>query len=259
MGALPSVPRSVSNPVLSTDINVNGTVQLLQAAQQADIKRLVFASSSSVYGDSPEFPRRESQVPQPLSPYAVSKLAGEFFLKCFYKLHGLETVSLRFFNVFGSRQDPNSQYAAVIPRFIDAVLDDRRPIIYGDGEQTRDFTYIEDLVGGIFKACHADGAAGEVFNLACGRRISLNNLIEYLRELTNKDIIPEYTEPRAGDVKDSLADVSKAEEILEFSPSVPMVDALAKTYTWYEAQKAANGHAAIDGSPQEHENVKAAA
>lgn len=259
LGALPSVPRSVSNPVLSTDINVSGIVQLLQAAQQAQVKRLVFASSSSIYGDSPEFPRRETQVPQPLSPYAVSKLAGEFYLKCFYKLHGLETVSLRFFNVFGSRQDPNSQYAAVIPRFIDAVLDNRRPIIYGDGEQTRDFTYIEDLVGGIFKACHADGAAGEVFNLACGRRISLNNLIEYLRELTNKDIIPEYTEPRAGDVKDSLADVSKAEEILDFSPSVPMVDALAKTYTWYEAQRTANGHAVMNGSSPEHDNVKAAA
>jgi UDP-glucose 4-epimerase len=237
LGALPSVPRSVANPGLSTDINVNGTVNLLQAAHLAGVKRLVFASSSSVYGDSPEFPRREAQYPQPLSPYAVSKLAGEFYLKCFYKLHGFETVCLRFFNVFGPRQDPNSQYSAVIPRFIDAVLDGRRPIIYGDGEQSRDFTFIEDLVNGVFKACHAEGAAGEVFNVACGRRISLNNLIDYLRELSNREITPEYTEARAGDVRDSLADVSRAKEILGFSPSVSMVDGLAKTYNWYEGEK----------------------
>ncbi|MCG8607911.1 SDR family oxidoreductase [bacterium] len=259
LGALPSVPRSVANPGLSTDINVNGTVLLLQAAHLAGVKRIVFASSSSVYGDSPEFPRREAQYPQPLSPYAVSKLSGEFYLKCFYKLHGFETVSLRFFNVFGPRQDPNSQYAAVIPRFIDAVLEGRRPIIYGDGEQTRDFTFIEDLVNGVFKACHAEGAAGEVFNVACGRRISLNNLIDYLRELTNREITPEYTDPRAGDVRDSLADVTRAKEILEYAPSVSMIDGLAKTYSWYEGEKlqamSSNGH----GSANSHQEIPAAA
>lgn len=242
LGALPSVPRSVKNPRLSTDINVTGTVTLLQAAHTSGVKRLVFASSSSVYGDSPEFPRREDQKPQPLSPYAVSKLSGEFYLECFYKLHGLETVSLRFFNVFGPRQNPNSQYAAVIPRFIQAVLNGQRPVVYGDGEQSRDFTYIADLVEGIYRACHAEGAAGEVFNVACGRQVSLNQLLDLLRELTGQEILAEYTDPRPGDVRHSIADIEKARRILGFSPQFSMAEGLVRTFQWYEAQARNNGH-----------------
>lgn len=235
LAALPSVPRSVQNPVLTTDINVNGTVNLLQAAVKNGVKRVVFASSSSVYGDSPIFPRHESQPPQPLSPYAVSKLAGEFYLQCFYKLHGLETTSLRFFNVFGPRQDPNSQYAAVIPKFIEAVLHDRRPTVYGDGEQTRDFTYVDDLIDAIYKCCHAP-AAGEILNVACERRTSLNQLLKLLHELSGKAIQPEYTAPRPGDVRDSLADITKAKKILDYEPRFSMAEGLALTYRWYEKQ-----------------------
>ncbi|MFQ6112843.1 MAG: SDR family oxidoreductase [bacterium] len=236
LGALPSVPRSVRNPVLTTDINVNGTVTLLKAAQQSGVKRVVFASSSSVYGDSPELPRVETQTLRPLSPYAVSKLSGEYYHSCFYRLHGLETVSLRFFNVFGPRQDPNSQYAAVIPRFIQKILQGQPPVVYGDGEQTRDFTYVENVVNAVFKACHAERAAGEVINIACGRRISLNHLIKLLRELTNADINPEYTDPRPGDVRDSLADIAKAKELLDYVPAVSMAEGLSRTYNWYSNQ-----------------------
>ncbi len=236
LGALPSVPRSVNDPVLTTDINVKGTVNLLQAAVKNSVKRVIFASSSSVYGDSPVFPRHESQVPQPLSPYAVSKLAGEFYLQCFYKLHGLETTSLRFFNVFGPRQDPNSQYAAVIPRFIEAVLYDRRPTVHGDGKQTRDFTYVDDLVAAIYTACHAKGAAGEVLNVACERRTSLNHLLQMLQEMSGKTIHAEYTAPRAGDVRDSLADITKAKAILGFEPKFSMAEGLVRTFKWYENQ-----------------------
>lgn len=243
LGALPSVPRSVNNPVLTTDINVNGTVNLLQSAVKNSVKRVVFASSSSVYGDSPIFPRHESQVPQPLSPYAVSKLAGEFYLQCFYKLHGLETTSLRFFNVFGPRQDPNSQYAAVIPKFIEAVLQDQRPTVYGDGGQTRDFTYVDDLVAGIYSACHAKGAAGEVLNVACERRTSLNQLLQMLQEMSGKTIPADYAPARAGDVRDSLADISKAKRLLGFEPKFSVAEGLARTYQWFKQQ---NGHLGRD-------------
>lgn len=242
LGALPSVPRSVNNPLLTDEINVHGTVNLLQNSVKNGVKRVVFASSSSVYGDSPVFPRHESQPPQPLSPYAVSKLAGEFYLQCFYKLHGLETTSLRFFNVFGPRQDPNSQYAAVIPKFIEAVLHDARPIVHGDGEQTRDFTFVDDLVAGIYQACHAKGAAGQVLNVACERRTSLNQLLNLLREMSGKTVEPEYSAPRAGDVKDSLADITRAKELLGYQPKVTVADGLNLTYKWYENQ---NGNGKI--------------
>ncbi|MFQ5605367.1 MAG: SDR family oxidoreductase [bacterium] len=242
LGALPSVPRSLNKPVLTTDINVNGTVNLLNMARLHGVKRIVFASSSSVYGDSPDFPRHESQSPAPISPYAVSKLSGEYYLSSFYKLYGLETVALRFFNVFGPRQDPNSQYAAVIPRFITAVLHDHPPIVFGDGEQSRDFTYVDDLVNAIFKACLAERAPGMVMNVACGRRISLNNLIDLLREITKKDIHPDYTDPRPGDVRDSIADITRARELLGYEPKVSMAEGLAKTYHWYETSCKSNGN-----------------
>jgi UDP-glucose 4-epimerase len=258
LGALSSVPRSVKNPMLTTDINVNGTVTLLQAAYKSSVKRLVFASSSSVYGDSPVFPRQENQTPSPLSPYAVSKLTGEFYLQCFYKLHGLETTALRFFNVFGPRQDPDSQYAAVIPRFIDAVLHDKHPVVHGDGEQTRDFTYVEDLVVAIHRACHAEGAAGAVINVACGRRTSLNQLLDSLRELSKKKIVPEHTAPRVGDVRDSLADIAKARDILGFDPKYSLGEGLARTYKWYEEQALNNGRSAKNEIIQESKHVGAA-
>ena len=236
LGALPSVPRSVENPLLTTDINVNGTVCVLNAARRHGVKRVVFASSSSVYGDSPEFPRVETQTPGPLSPYAVSKLAGEYYHVCFYKLYGLETICLRFFNVFGPRQDPTSQYSAVIPKFITAALQDRPPIVHGDGEQTRDFTFVSDVVEAVYKACHAPAAAGEILNVACARRTSLNRLLELLSDLSGKKIVPEHTAPRPGDVRDSLAQISKAEKLLDYRPSVSMAEGLVQTYKWYLSQ-----------------------
>lgn len=245
LGALPSVPRSVANPVLTTDINVNGTVTLLKTAHQAKVKRIVFASSSSVYGNSPELPRKETQVPSPLSPYAVSKLSGEYYMTCFYKLHGLETVCLRFFNVFGPRQNPNSQYAAVIPKFIQAVLNGHPPVVYGDGEQSRDFTFIDNVVEGIYRACHAEKVAGEVINLACGDRTSLNELLDNLRVITGHEIIAEYTDPRPGDVRHSHADISKARALLKFEPSVPVLEGLARTFKWYEVQNNRNHHEVV--------------
>ena len=244
-GALPSVPRSIQDPLTSNAVNITGTLNVLLAARDEGVRRVVYASSSSVYGANEELPKREDQHPVPIAPYAVSKLAGEGHCRSFWHVYGLETVALRYFNVFGPRQDPTSQYSAVIPMFITAFLDDQRPTIYGDGEQSRDFTYIENVVEATLLAARADGVAGETFNVASGERISLNTLIAELRELTGKEIEPIHTDPRPGDVRHSLADVSKAREALGYEPAVNAREGLRRVFSWYEERRASGGTAAF--------------
>jgi UDP-glucose 4-epimerase len=231
--ALPSVPRSVQDPLTSNAANVIGTLNVLLAARDEGVRRVVFASSSSAYGANSELPKREAMAALPISPYAVAKLAAEGYCRAFHEVYGLETVALRYFNVFGPRQDPLSQYAAVIPRFILAFLADERPVVYGDGEQSRDFTYIDNAVEANLLAASADGVAGETFNIACGEHISLNALLGKLRELTGKAIEAAYEPPRPGDVRHSQAEISSARERLGYSPSVDVMDGLARTLEWY--------------------------
>jgi nucleoside-diphosphate-sugar epimerase len=231
-GALPSVPRSVADPVLTNEINVAGTVNLLVAARDAGVRRVVFAASSSAYGDTPRLPKRESMTPNPKSPYAAQKLMGEYYLRIFYEIYGLETVSLRYFNVFGPRQDPKSTYAAVIPRFITTVLRGVPPTIYGDGLQTRDFTYIDNVVQANLAACLAPKTAcGKVVNIACGERVSLLDILEIVYGLAGKRVLPKFEPGRVGDVRDSLADISLARDLIGYDPKVPFSEGLAKTFT----------------------------
>jgi len=239
LAALPSVPRSVADPSLSHDINVTGTLNLLIAARDARCQRLVFSSSSSVYGDTPTLPKHEGMMPEPLSPYAVHKLTGEHYCRIFYSLYGLETVSLRYFNVFGPRQDPKSEYAAVIPRFITAILRDQQPTIFGDGTQTRDFTYVENIIEANLAATVAPKPAlGEAINVACGDRISLLDLVATINQSLGKNIKPELEAPRAGDVKHSQAANTKARELLSWTPRITFAEGIAKTIAWYQKQAA---------------------
>ncbi len=232
--ALGSVPRSIEDPVLSNECNVTGTLNMLVAARDAGVRRFVFAASSSAYGDTPELPKVETMRPQPLSPYALTKLAGEEYCRLFFELYGFETVSLRYFNVYGRRQDPFSMYAAVIPKFVSALLRGEQPEIYGDGEQTRDFTYIEDVVQANLRACEAPReACGRVYNIAFGRRISLNELYREIARLLGADIPPRYGPPRPGDVRHSLADISRAREALGYEPAFDVRQGLAEAIGWY--------------------------
>ena len=231
--ALPSVPRSVRDPITSADVNINGTVNVLYAAKDSGVRRVVAASSSSVYGDNPALPKSEDLCPQPLSPYAVSKLAGEQFCRTFWHIYGLETVALRYFNVFGPRQDPNSQYAAVIPKFITALLRNQPLTVHGDGVQSRDFTYVENVVRANLLACRAPDAAGLVLNAACGQRHSLLELVGELSEICNRSARIVHTEPRAGDVPHSLADISLARSVLGYEPVVTLSEGLRRTVDWY--------------------------
>ena len=231
--ALPSVPRSVENPIATTQANVNGTLNVLVAARDAGVERVVYASSSSVYGQNPDLPKHESMRPQPISPYAASKLTGETYAAAFYEVYGLETVSLRYFNVFGPHQDPASQYAAVIPIFVSQMLDGKPPMIFGDGEQSRDFSYVANVVHANLCAAQAEGAAGQVFNIACGQRSTLNQLVEYLNAILGTDFEPEYTSERAGDVKHSLADISAARGVLGYEPQVDFREGLDLAAQWY--------------------------
>ena len=232
--ALGSVPRSVANPLLSNECNVTGTLQMLVAARDAGVKRFVFAASSSAYGDTPTLPKVETMTPRPLSPYALTKLAGEQYCRLFHELYGLETVSLRYFNVFGRRQDPSGAYAAVIPRFVSALLAGRSPEIYGDGEQTRDFTYVADVVQANLRACRAPReACGQVFNVAGGARISLNGLYREIAGLLGSDRQPVYSPPRAGDVRHSLADIGVARRLLGYEPAYDVHRGLAEAIGWY--------------------------
>jgi nucleoside-diphosphate-sugar epimerase len=235
-GAIPSVPRSVEDPLGSTQANVNGTLNVLVAARDAGVRRVVYASSSAVYGDqAPDAPKVETMNSQPISPYGVDKLAGEHYCRVFYQVYGLETVALRYFNVFGPRQDLESMYAAVIPRFITALLQGEPPTVYGDGEQTRDFTYVGNVVAGNLLAARApaDLAAGQAVNLAAGGQTSLNTLLEMLHEIIGCATPPIYTDPRPGDIKHSLADVGKAERLLDYRPEVSLLGGLRLTTDWY--------------------------
>jgi len=237
-GAIPSVPRSVKDPVSSNTANIDGTLNVLVAARDAGVKRVVFAGSSSVYGDKVELPKREDMLPEPLSPYALQKLAGEQYLRMFTRLHGLETVTIRYFNVFGPRQDPGSPYSGVISLFIRALLDGRAPHIHGDGGQTRDFTYVANVVDGVLRAVEASGASGEVINLAVGGRISLNQLFDVLQGIIGTSLTPTYGPSREGDVRDSQADIVKAERLLGYRPTVSFEDGLRHTVEWARTQEA---------------------
>jgi len=233
--AIPSVPRSVTDPITSHRSNIDATLNLLVAARDAGVRRVVYAASSSAYGDAPSLPKHEAMPSAPLSPYALQKLVGEQYAAMFTRLYGLETVSLRYFNVFGPRQDPSSPYSGVISVFISALVDGRRPTIYGDGEQTRDFTYVANVVDGVLKACDAPGAVGRTINVATGGRISLNDLYRELCRLTGASGEPVYADARPGDVKHSQADITLAGTLLGYSPLVSFADGLGRTLEWYKA------------------------
>jgi len=232
--ALPSVSRSVLDPKASNEANVSGTVNLLTAAKESSVKRVVYASSSSIYGDTPTLPKIESMTPNPRSPYAVSKLAAEFYCRVFHSIYGLETVALRYFNIFGPRQDPNSQYAAAIPLFIRAMMKGEKPTIFGDGSQSRDFTYVANAVRANLLAARAPQASGRIFNIACGERFSLNELIKKLNWILGTEINPLHAESRIGDIKHSLADISQARQILGYEPLINFEEGLSKTVEWYK-------------------------
>ncbi|HLZ60346.1 MAG TPA: SDR family oxidoreductase [Ktedonosporobacter sp.] len=227
--ALASVPRSIAMPVESLETNVNGTQNVLLAARDSGVRRVVYASSSSAYGNTPTLPKHEAMPTAPMSPYAVQKLAGEMLCGVFTRIYGLETVSLRYFNVFGPRQDPHSEYSAVIPLFLTALMEGRRPIVFGDGEQTRDFTYIENVVQANLLASTSTDAIGEAMNIGCGDRISLNSVLKIAGELLEVEVNAEYREPRSGDVRDSLADISKARKLLGYDPAINFREGLART------------------------------
>ena len=236
--AIPSVPRSVKDPLESNRANIDGTVHLLVAARDAKVKRVVYAASSSAYGDTPTLPKREDMPPNPMSPYAVAKLAGEYYMNAFWRCYGLETVSLRYFNIFGPRQDPSSPYSGVLAKFITQMLRGEQPIIFGDGQQSRDFTYVANAVRANLLACKApaEQAAGKVFNIASGSRIDLNETFRLIRKLTGYSGEVKYGPERAGDVKHSLADLSLARKLLDYQPTVNFEEGLRRTIDWYRAQ-----------------------
>lgn len=232
--AVPSVPRSVEDPVTSHSANIDGTFNILMAARDAGCRRLVYAASSSAYGDAAELPKREAMRPQPLSPYAVNKLVGEYYCQVFASCYNLETISLRYFNVFGPRQDPKSQYAAAIPAFVTSIMRGESPTIYGDGEQTRDFTYIDNVVQANLLASKAPGVKGQVVNVACGQSISVNAIISQINKLLGTNVPPRYVPVRAGDVKHSLADISAARALIGYEPVVLFEEGLKRAIEYYK-------------------------
>ena len=236
--AIPSVPRSVEDPITSNRANIDASLNVLVAARDAGVKRVVYAGSSSAYGDTPTLPKREDMPTDPLSPYALQKLVGEQYLRLFTRLYGLETVTIRYFNVFGPRQDPSSPYSGVISLFAMRMLEGRAPTIQGDGGQTRDFTYVANVVDGVLRACTAPRASGEVINVAVGGRISINELCATMASVLGSTVQPEYTPPRAGDVRDSQADITRAREILGYEPIVSFEEGLRRTLEWYKAEHA---------------------
>jgi len=236
--AIPSVPRSIENPRQTHTASVDSTFSLLLASRDKKVRRVIYAASSSAYGDQPALPKREDMLPDPLSPYAVAKLVGEYYCQVFTRVYKLETLSLRYFNVFGPRQDPSSQYSGVISRFISVLLKDQRPVIYGDGEHSRDFTYIDNVVEANLKAAETHKGLGSIINIATGRRVSLNLLLAEIKDLTGKGHLnAEYQEPRAGDVVHSMADISRAREFLGFEPRVELREGLQLTIDWWKQSR----------------------
>ncbi len=233
--ALPSVPRSVEDPQTFHVNNIDGTFQLFFAAKEAGCRRIIYAASSSAYGDQPTQPKLESMLPAPLSPYALNKLVGEYYARVFYESYGLETLSLRYFNVFGPHQDPESQYAAAIPAFVSTILKGDQPLIFGDGEQTRDFTHIDNVVEANMMAAAAQTTQGQVVNIACGESVTINQVITTISKLLGTDCKPRYAPPRAGDVMHSLADITLAREVIGYEPHVMFEDGLARAIEWYKA------------------------
>ena len=240
--AIPSVPRSVADPIATNQANVDGTLNLLVAARDAKVKRVVYASSSSLYGDTPILPKREDMIPNPISPYAVSKLAGEYYMTSFYRVYGLETVSLRYFNVFGPFQDPTSMYSGVLAIFISKMLAAQQPTIDGDGEQSRDFTFVDNVVHANLLACHApaDEVTGKAFNVATQRRITLNQTYSLLQTLTGYSGAANHGPERAGDIRHSLADITRAEKLLGYKPVVDFEEGLKRTVAWYRERSVAS-------------------
>jgi UDP-glucose 4-epimerase len=237
--ALPSVPRSIRDPITTNEVGTSGTLNVLQAARDCGVVRVVFAGSSSVYGDTPTLPKHEAMVPTPASPYAVSKLAGENYCRVFHQLYGIETVALRYFNVFGPRQDPNSLYSAVIPRFIEMMRRHESPTIFGDGEQSRDFTFIDNVVSANILSAHADhGVAGEVFNVACHERVTLNQLVEVMRRVMDSTVEAHYAPRRPGDVVHSYAEISKFRDAVGYEPRVLFEEGIKRTVEWFDARRA---------------------
>jgi nucleoside-diphosphate-sugar epimerase len=234
--ALASVGRSIDNPLETNEVNIQGTLHLLEAARRMGVRRFVLASSSSVYGSSRRLPKRETMKSKPLSPYAITKLAGEKYCQIFFNLYGLEIVCLRYFNVFGPRQDPSSQYAAVIPKFILAMLNRCSPTIYGDGEQSRDFTYVSNAVQANILACTSGEAPGQVVNIACGARYTVNTLFAHLKNLMGVSLSAQHSHPRPGDIRHSLADISKARKLMGYRPETTFEEGLRKTVAWFQKE-----------------------
>ena len=235
LGARTSVPRSVKDPIDTNKINIEGTLNVLVAAKELKVKRFVFAASSSAYGETPTLPKVETMQPQPISPYGVTKYVGELYGQTFGRCYGLENVSLRYFNIFGPRQDPSSPYSGVLAKFCTAFLEDTQPLVFGDGEQTRDFTYVENAVQANLLACEAPNASGKVFNVGVGERISLNEVLRELGKITGKRLEAKYEPPRDGDIRDSQADISQARECLDYDPQVSFEEGLARTFEWYRS------------------------
>jgi len=233
-GALPSVPRSINDPITTNDVNILGMLNILEAAKEFEVKRVICASSSSIYGNSESLPKVETMPVNPMSPYALTKYTQERYCQIFYQLYGLETASLRYFNVFGPNQDPTSQYSAVIPKFIKLMMQNKRPVIYGDGSQSRDFTYVENNVWANIQACTAEKAAGEVINIACGESYTLVDLVKMLNEILGKEIEPVFEKERAGDVKHSLAGIEKAKEVLRYEVKVDFKEGLRRTVDFFK-------------------------
>jgi len=240
LAARTSVPRSVKDPLETNKINVEGTLNVLVAARDNKVKRVVFSASSSVYGETPTLPKSEAMQPQPISPYGVSKYAGELYAQTFGRCYGLETVSLRYFNIFGPRQDPDSPYSGVLSRFAAAFLEGQPPVVYGDGEQTRDFTYVDNAVQANLLACEAPGAPGAVFNVGTGARVSLNQTLEQFGRMSGKKLEAKYEPAREGDIRDSQADITKAREVLGYEPVVMFEEGLERTFEWYRVHHAKN-------------------
>lgn len=235
--ALTSVPHSIEDPLLTNEINITGTLNLLLASRDAKVQRLVFASSAAIYGDDPSLPKVEKMEGLPISPYALSKRVGEMYCRVFSQLYGLSTVCLRYFNIFGPRQDPHSQYASVIPNFIGKMLKEEKPLVFGDGEQSRDFLYVSNVVDANILASNASEVSGEVFNIAGGEETTINSLVKELNRILNKKIEPAHDDPRHGDIKHSVADISKARKMLKYEPTLSFSDGLKETVRWYRERK----------------------